>query len=142
MKPWTEADSRDLDRAIRAGRQAEQTERLGRARGRAVNQQGMTTVAYDGVPRGYLTDDDLRRRKKVSRAMQVRAERDANKDARATYKANRAKRRSRVRWPRPKQQPNGRWRAVITVSGTRYQQTFDTEAQAQAWLDQMIKENS
>ncbi len=31
---------------------------------------------------------------------------------------------------------------MITVSGTRYQQTFDTEAQAQAWLDQMIKENS
>ncbi len=79
MKPWTEADSRDLDRAIRAGRQAEQTERLGRARGRAVNQQGMTTVAYDGVPRGYLTDDDLRRRKKVSRAMQVRADRDAKR---------------------------------------------------------------
>jgi hypothetical protein len=48
--------------------------------------------------------------------------------------------RRRTRRPgKPKQQPNGRWHAVINIRHRRYGKTFDTEPEAQEWLDQMDK---
>lgn len=122
MTLWTEGDSRDLDAEVKALRQADKRERSG------VQAPPRTTRP--------LTDEGFQRRRKVSRAMQIRTEREHNKDERsATYRANRAKRSGRVRWPTPKQKANGRWRAVVTEQGQYFTKTFDTRAEAQAWLD-------
>ncbi|MDO3397971.1 hypothetical protein QWJ41_19770 [Nocardioides sp. SOB44] len=136
MRLWTDEDSRDLDRRVKALRREAPSPPKANA-----GHQGSATATYDGVPRGYLSEKDLRRRKKVERAMQVRAEREANSEQRSeTYKANRSKRADRVRWPKPKQKPNGRWLAVTTINKRKRGKTFDTEAEAQAWLDEITKE--
>lgn len=130
MKPWTEDDSRALDAEVRALRAADRRERAGTPA--PVTQ----SEARGHGRRRARTDEDVKRRKKVARAMQVRAEREANRAARSeTYKANRSKRPGRDRWPRPKQKPNGRWLAEITDAGQFYSKTFDTEPEAQEWLD-------
>jgi hypothetical protein len=147
MSTWTEADSRALDAEVRALRQADRRER-----------SGMPAPVTQAESRGYgtkrLTDEDVRRRKKVEWAMRKRERREvekavqatareAKKDERSeTYKANRAKRRPRVRMPKPKQKPNGRWLAETTIGGRKRGKTFDTEQDAQAWLDQLIDANT
>lgn len=136
MTLWTEADSRALDRRIRGLRRRPFTPPKPSA-----SLQGQTTTTYGGVPRGYLSDEERQRRKKVERAMQVRAEREAHADERSsTYKANRAHRRRRVRQPTPKQKSNGRWLARCVDAGQLHTKTFDTREEAQAFLDEITKE--
>lgn len=127
---WGDDESAALDRETRRMRaSAERAVRRGMPEG---HRFGSTTE---------LTDAEARRRQKVERAMQVRADRERDKDKRSnTYRANRAKRPGRVRWPKPKQKANGRWRAAFIEQGQHYSKTFTTEAEAQAWIDQMLKE--
>ncbi len=65
---WTPQDSDDLDRLIRAMRKpTPNTAQPKTAR------RGVQTSDSDGLPRGEVTPEELRRRKQVESAMQRRA---------------------------------------------------------------------
>jgi hypothetical protein len=133
LPPW---DPDEYDREVKAARARERRER-GPAVKRPV-QPNTSTFNYDGLPRGVATPSELRRRATVERAMQSRAERRAGTSAdhlSAARSAARAQRPGRVRMPRPKLKPSGRWLARCVQDGVAYGATFDTEAEAQAYLD-------
>jgi hypothetical protein len=122
MSAWTEADSRDLDREVKALRQAERRERTGeRAKQAKANGE-------PAQPKLTSTNDkSTKPRPGSAAAMSRRA---------LTPKPPPKPRRP----PRPKQMPSGRWLAVVKREGVQKQKTFDTPAQAEAWIDQLIND--
>ncbi|MBZ5739768.1 hypothetical protein [Nocardioides mangrovi] len=165
MTLWTSDDSDALDREVRESRKRERAERTGprspwgltaddrkrldeavaryvgelpaigpmggrprlRTRARPAEQPGSADAPEPAAP--------------PSEPLTPKPKRTVSPERSETYKANRSKRPGRVRWPQPRPLRNGRWLAVVNLHGRRYQKTHDTPEQAEAWLDQMIKEN-
>ncbi|MFC7494530.1 MULTISPECIES: hypothetical protein [unclassified Nocardioides] len=89
MSLWTPQDSDDLDRQVRALRQADKRDRSG------------SPPPPPREPRQPRPRQPYRRNK----------------------------------WPKPRQKPNGRWFAEVIEQGQYYSKTFDTQDEAQAYLD-------
>jgi hypothetical protein len=121
---WTPDDSDALDQQVRAFRVADKRDHPG---------ERWSTLRYDRLPRGAASDAELQRRAEVAKRMR----RNATRPSRAEPDKPRAKveRDWRIRWPKPRQKPNGRWHAATTDEGEYHSKTFDTEQEAQAWLD-------
>lgn len=81
--------------------------------------------------RGLAIDQDLKRRQAADRAM-----RKAQPTPEQRRQA-RAQRPGTVRWPRPKQKPNGRWEAKCIYNGKLHTRTFDTKTEAEQFIRQV-----
>ncbi len=128
---WTPDDSDALDKQIMVLRLADKRDRPG---------ERWNAVRYDGLPRGAASDAELQRRNEVAKRMR----RNATRPSRAEPDKPRAKVEHvwRIRWPKPRQKPNGRWHAATTHEGKHHSKTFDTEQEAQAWLDAITRRRS
>ncbi|WP_395690674.1 hypothetical protein [Nocardioides sp.] len=129
MSLWTSDDSDALDRAVRESRKRERAERAGIAPPVTRDEAKRVTAAgsrYIGpLPEIGPAGGRPRRRKAPVPAQDSQAARSLP---------------GRPLRPRPR--PNGRWLAVINRSGTRRERTFNTEAEAQAWLNTMKEDDS
>ncbi len=116
---WSPAESDALDREVMAQRSRERRKVNRASLGRPAK-AGTTAriVDPDGPARGQATPQELARRAAMGKAMRRRArlERDGS---------------------RPRQLGNGRWEARRHINGKRHVARFDTQAEAQAWLDSL-----
>ena len=95
--------------ADRAGRQAEEaTRRVGEVE--TLLHQLAADVA--SLARLLAPDPDLSEKRRVARAQ----------------------RSGTVRWPQPRQKPNGRWLAKCIEAGHLHTRTFDTRAEAEQFI--------
>ena len=107
-------DSNAYDRKIEAERRKQ--EHLSRQKARRY-------VLGDVHPNHRLSDKELKRRKAAELAI--------TKQSKPVS----------VRWPKPRQKPNGRWRAATICNGKLHCRTFDTESEAKQFIVQMKGSN-
>jgi hypothetical protein len=110
---WSPDDSADLDAQVRALRSAERADVSFAAR-------MSTKLGLSDKGRGEATDDDMQRRRAAEEYL---------------------RRTTDDRWPKPKQKPSGRWKAQVRIDGKYHTGTFDTEAQAEAFIRQVKEQH-
>ena len=98
-------DSKAYDREIQAER---------RERERSSRQKARRYGLGDIHPNQELTDEEVTRRRKAQAAISGKPE--------------------TARLPKPRQKPNGRWRAATICNGKLHCRTFDTKVEAEAYI--------
>lgn len=87
------------------------------------------------MPRGEATPDDLARRRAADRLLRAKPRpKRSPAELSEVRRAARAQRPGTVRWPQPRQKPNGRWLAKATTSGHLHTRTFDTREAAEQFI--------
>lgn len=134
-----EWDSDEYDRLIRAER-AEQRRNI-KLPSTAPSRIGKQTMGTEG--RGRASDEDLRRRAEADRAIRGLPKRAPARPA-ATPIEPQTERKPEHRSHKPPPDPRwqstkGTWLMKFRHNGTHYRRSFDTEAQAMRWRDE-IKE--
>lgn len=130
--PWRPEFSDRLDRLITEQRQRDAAQR----RGLGLGPSAVRVRPNDGVkgmPRGEATAEEVARRRRADRAL-ARLGTRPSAELSAKRRFARSMRPGTVRWPQPKQKPNGRWLAKCIEAGQLHTRTFDTKQEAEHWI--------